>query len=286
MKNNADPLRIRSGFAAFVGVLFIASAQAQLPPPTPLPLPTPGQTPVQTPTVDQLRMLQQLPESERQELMRALGITEFDLQQQATGDLRLQQAAPVPLSAPGADERTGPPILEAGSTVIVKLRLPRAQGADLGCGTTHAAAGGAVGFRLVAGDRRRAARTPGTGATRVERIGGSGSRTSVPAARATEFATRPAAGSRHVCSRSRGPHPVSGRRHDSACRIDGNAVGAPHRGRVEPAAAGCRSDTAATRAVRRRRARAVRLQTVSGSCADVFPGYGCARPARIHDRTG
>ena len=121
MKNIADQFRVRSGLAAFVGLLFIATAQAQLPAPTPLPLPT------QTPTADQLQMLQQLPESERQELMRALGITDFDLQQQAAEGVRFQQAAPTPFRGPAAAGSKGPPILAAGSTVIVKLRLPRIQ---------------------------------------------------------------------------------------------------------------------------------------------------------------
>jgi hypothetical protein len=73
-------------------------------------------------------MLGQLPEAERQAVMRALGITDLDLQQQPAEDLRLQQAAPVPTQTSEEGERPGPPILEARSTVIVKLRLPFAHG--------------------------------------------------------------------------------------------------------------------------------------------------------------
>lgn len=133
MKEFVNRSSIRRGLAALVGFAFVASAHAQttLPSPTPLPTPTPGQLPaVQTPSVDQLRMLQQLPESERQELMRAFGISELDLQQQAAEDMRLQQTAPLPAPDDEEREREGPPLLEAGSTVIVKLRLPRMQGTD------------------------------------------------------------------------------------------------------------------------------------------------------------
>jgi protein involved in polysaccharide export with SLBB domain len=128
---------IRRAFGAAIGVAFAAAVAAQttLPSSPQVPLPTtPGQLPMQTPTADQLRMLQQLPESQRQELMRSLGITDFDLQRQATEDLRLQQAAPIPAVPAEAEEPEGPPKLEAGSTIIVKLRLPTLQ-------TTDAAAG-------------------------------------------------------------------------------------------------------------------------------------------------
>jgi polysaccharide export outer membrane protein len=129
VKDIANRFRTRRSLAAVAGLLFVAAvhAQTQLPvqPQLPMPVPgqIPGQMPTQTPTADQLRMLQQLPESQRQELMRALGITELDMQRQTTQDLQLQQAAPI--QAPAAEEPEGPPVLEAGSTVIVKLRLPR-----------------------------------------------------------------------------------------------------------------------------------------------------------------
>jgi protein involved in polysaccharide export with SLBB domain len=122
--------------AATVGLALVAAAQAQVPTPaptqsqTPLPTTIPGQMPMTTPTPEQLQMLQQLPESQRQQLMQSLGITDFDLQRQTAEQMRLQQAAPTQAAPSEGEQPQGPPKLEAGSTVIVKLRLPRAQATD------------------------------------------------------------------------------------------------------------------------------------------------------------
>jgi protein involved in polysaccharide export with SLBB domain len=121
--------RILAGAAVTIaGFAFIAASTAQttLPAPTPLPAPSSAQLPAQSPTAEQLQMLQQLPESERQELMRALGITDFDLSQQGTAGPTLQPQVPTSTVVPRDEEPSGPPVLEAGSTVIVKLSLPRA----------------------------------------------------------------------------------------------------------------------------------------------------------------
>ncbi|MDP9198798.1 MAG: polysaccharide biosynthesis/export family protein, partial [Pseudomonadota bacterium] len=123
MKGIARHFRTVMSLTAVAALLLVATAQAQLPAPGSLP------APVTTPSAEQLRMLGQLPESERQAVMRALGITDLDLQQQQPADdLRLQQAAPVPSQTSEEGEPIGPPILEARSTVIVKLRLPYAHG--------------------------------------------------------------------------------------------------------------------------------------------------------------
>ena len=117
---------IRRGLAALAALMAVAAADAQLSPPAPvLSTPAPG-APTQAPTAEQLQMLQQLPESERQELMRSLGIGGTGSVQAGTPDLRLQPQAPLTAPLPAEQERIGPPILEANSTIIVKLSLPRA----------------------------------------------------------------------------------------------------------------------------------------------------------------
>ncbi len=119
---------IRGGLAALAATAALGAAQAQVTPQ----LPSTGgaitgQTMTQAPTAEQLQMLQQLPESDRQELMRALGISGTGLPAPTAPDQGLQQPAPMPTPAPSATPATtGPPSLAAGSTLIVKLRLPRA----------------------------------------------------------------------------------------------------------------------------------------------------------------
>ena len=85
---------------------------------------TQSQTPTRTPTQEQLRMLQQLPENQRRELMRALGITDLDLQRMGQQELQFPETVRPPLPEL-EEEEEWPPKLEAGSTVIVKLQLPR-----------------------------------------------------------------------------------------------------------------------------------------------------------------
>ena len=118
--------RCLSGLAALL-VAATVQAQGTLPLP-PVGSPMPGQMPAQTPTAEQLQMLQQLPEAERQELMRALGIGGIGGSQPGMVNGPLQQQAPIITQLPSAQEPTGPPVLEAGSTVIVKLSLPRSEG--------------------------------------------------------------------------------------------------------------------------------------------------------------
>jgi protein involved in polysaccharide export with SLBB domain len=84
---------------------------------------TQSQTPTRIPTQEQLRMLQQLPENQRRELMQALGITDLDLQRMGQQELQFPETVRPPL--PEIEEEEWPPKLEAGSTVIVKLQLPR-----------------------------------------------------------------------------------------------------------------------------------------------------------------
>jgi protein involved in polysaccharide export with SLBB domain len=112
---------LRAGCAALL-VLIATAALGQA-----LPTQAGGSTPTAvpaTPTPDQLRMLSQLPESQRQELMRALGISDPTL-----GATTLPKspapAVDLPVRRPLTPEPLpGPPVLEAGSTIIVKLRLP------------------------------------------------------------------------------------------------------------------------------------------------------------------
>jgi protein involved in polysaccharide export with SLBB domain len=94
----------------------------------PIQIPTQAPTPGQMPTPDQLRMLNQLPEGQRQELMRALGISDIDLQRQAQTELQFPELFQ-PRTSP-TEEPVGPPLLEAGSTIIVKLQLPRMETLD------------------------------------------------------------------------------------------------------------------------------------------------------------
>jgi polysaccharide export outer membrane protein len=114
----------RRALLAIAASLMVSAAGAQIPPQlpggvAPTTLPT-------TPTPEQLQMLQQLPESERQQLMQALGIQVPGTSGQTTVGPGLQQPVPVPVPTPAPEERTGPPTLEAGSTIIVELRLPAA----------------------------------------------------------------------------------------------------------------------------------------------------------------
>jgi polysaccharide export outer membrane protein len=128
VKDMYCPPAITRGLAGFAALLVTAAAFAQVPTQVPpLSPPVPGTTP-QTPTVEQLQMLQQLPEAERQALMQSLGITGVPLPGQTTGAAPLQQAPPVLAPVTPTAEPSGPPMLAAGSTVIVKLRLPRASG--------------------------------------------------------------------------------------------------------------------------------------------------------------
>jgi polysaccharide export outer membrane protein len=111
--------------AAAAGLLVAGLAFAQLPPQLPpASTPVPGQTATQGPTPEQLIMLQQLPEAERQELMRALGIPSVSLPQPTAPNGRLQQAVPTQAPVALPEEPAGPPVLEAGSTVIIRMRLP------------------------------------------------------------------------------------------------------------------------------------------------------------------
>ena len=73
----------------------------------------------QTPTPEQLRMLQQLPEGQRQELMRSMGIEAMSL-----GDAALE--FPDTVRPPELDDeaKDGPPRLQAEDTIIVRLELP------------------------------------------------------------------------------------------------------------------------------------------------------------------
>lgn len=92
-----------------------------------------SQSQVAAPTAEQLQMLQQLPEGQRQELMRALGITGMDqqrLQQPASPEYLPQEA--MRARRLGSETPTGPPVLEAGSTVVVKLLLPKIESAISG----------------------------------------------------------------------------------------------------------------------------------------------------------
>ena len=128
MKDTWSVLSITRGLAGLAAIVAISAAFAQVPAQLPpLGTPAPG-LPAQTPTAEQLQMLQQLPESERQALMQSLGISGGAIPGQAAGGAPLQQMAPVIAPVTPATEHEGPPVLEAGSTVIVKLQLPRANG--------------------------------------------------------------------------------------------------------------------------------------------------------------
>jgi protein involved in polysaccharide export with SLBB domain len=109
------------GLTALAACLIAAAAQAQIPPTLP---PAGGAMPAQAPTAEQLQMLQQLPESERQALMQSLGISGTGAPGSTSTGVPLQQAPPV-VAPPQPALPEGPPVLEAGSTIIIKLRLPR-----------------------------------------------------------------------------------------------------------------------------------------------------------------
>jgi polysaccharide export outer membrane protein len=116
------------GLAGLAAALAITAALAQTTQVPPISTPMPGTMPAQVPTAEQLQMLQQLPESERQALMQSLGIPAGSVPGQPPGGSPLQQPAP-PVTPPApVTGPTGPPVIEAGSTIIVKLRLPRANG--------------------------------------------------------------------------------------------------------------------------------------------------------------
>lgn len=120
---------ILRGLAGLAALLAIAGAGAQVPTQLPpLSTPVPGSVPTQSPSAEQLQMLQQLPESERQALLQSLGISGGNLPGQTGTPMPLQQAAPVAAPVTTSEEPTGVPTLAAGSTVIVKLRLPRVNG--------------------------------------------------------------------------------------------------------------------------------------------------------------
>jgi polysaccharide biosynthesis/export protein len=78
----------------------------------------PQPTGAQPPTPEQLRMLQQLPESQRQEFLRSMGITD-------TARIEADLEFPETVRAPDQDKETIEPLprLMPGSTVIVKLDL-------------------------------------------------------------------------------------------------------------------------------------------------------------------
>jgi polysaccharide export outer membrane protein len=153
----------RRRLAGLVAVLAVAAAGAQVPTQLPpLSTPVPGTVPQQAPTAEQLQMLQQLPEAERQALMQSLGISGGIPQGQTSTGTPLQQAAPVAMPAAPTEEPTGPPTLAAGSTVIVKLRLPRANG-DVSPETQRRiqAAAGSSTMDEELGDRQQLARLEG-----------------------------------------------------------------------------------------------------------------------------
>lgn len=96
-------------------------------------MPVPGeaqtQRQTQTPTPEQLRMLRQLPESQRRELMRSMGI-----QDTSGADTALEFPETVRPPEIMDDEPVGPPRLKAEDTIIVRLELPKAEepGQELG----------------------------------------------------------------------------------------------------------------------------------------------------------
>lgn len=102
-------LKLVSGFLIAAGLAFIA--------------PQPSQAQSRTPTPEQLRMLQQLPEGQRQELMHSLGITDLDGRTRRETAPQFPETVRRPAGEP--EEPIGPPRLEAGSTIIVRLQLPR-----------------------------------------------------------------------------------------------------------------------------------------------------------------
>lgn len=123
--------RLRARLALSGALLFLAAAgaAAQSMPVLPTQAPLSTQLPTQgvpaTPTAEQLRMLQTLPDAQRQELMRALGIPDYGTQLPAGTVQRAQMPMQLNLPAQPTEEPTGPPVLEAGSTVVVKLTLPQ-----------------------------------------------------------------------------------------------------------------------------------------------------------------
>jgi len=126
VKDTSRRLSVRRCLAGLAAALVFAAAGAQVP--TQLPpigTPVPGTVPQQAPTAEQLQMLQQLPESERQALMQSLGISPLRSGQPGSGQLPLQQPGPIAVPVPEEAQPTGPPVLAAGDTVIIKLRLPR-----------------------------------------------------------------------------------------------------------------------------------------------------------------
>lgn len=78
---------------------------------------TPGHA--QTPTPEQLRMLQQLPESQRQELMRSMGLQDDS---RAEPTLEFPEAVRPPEN--DKETKVGPPRLKAEDTIIVWLEFP------------------------------------------------------------------------------------------------------------------------------------------------------------------
>jgi polysaccharide biosynthesis/export protein len=79
----------------------------------------------QSPTPEQLRMLRQLPESQRQELMRSMGLN---------GTTHVESVLEFPETVrppePKVLETDGPPRLEAEGTIIVRLKLPEMEEPD------------------------------------------------------------------------------------------------------------------------------------------------------------
>jgi protein involved in polysaccharide export with SLBB domain len=73
----------------------------------------------QTPTPEQMQMLRQLPESQRRELMRAMGVRDT-----ARAETELEFPETVLPPEPELPEPEGPPRLKAESTIIVWLTLP------------------------------------------------------------------------------------------------------------------------------------------------------------------
>jgi polysaccharide biosynthesis/export protein len=82
------------------------------------------------PTPEQLRMLRQMPESQRQELMRAMGLEEAErVEEELEFPDTLRMPEPLAPKLERLDER---PRLEAESTIIVRLTLPDAEDRERG----------------------------------------------------------------------------------------------------------------------------------------------------------
>ncbi len=126
VNRTARRLAFRRGTALATGLLFALTAFAQSQNPlAPAAAPLSGQAPAAGPTAEQLMMLQQLPEAERQELMRSLGIAATGMPQSLSPGAPLQQSAPATMPGVITQVPAGPPVLEAGVTVIVRMSLPR-----------------------------------------------------------------------------------------------------------------------------------------------------------------